>query len=378
MVKRDYYEILSVDRNATDAELKKAYRKMARKYHPDVNPGDETSEAKFKEVSEAYQVLCDQEKRSIYDRYGHEGLSGGGMGGGMGFDDFGMGGFSDIFDVFFGGGGGRSRQRGPSRGADLRYDLEITMRDAAFGADVEIEIPTMVDCAACNGSGSQSGAPPVHCPYCRGTGEIRQTRRTMFGQMVNVHPCPRCNGAGVMVDDPCPRCNGAGRVRGRKKVKVAVPAGVDTGQKLRLMGEGEPGDPGAPPGDLYVVIILKEHEIFKRDGQDVFCEIPISFTTAALGGDIEVPTLYGKEKIRIPAGTQTSQIFRLREKGFPHIRGKHKGDQHVVVKVVTPAKLNSKQKKLLREFALESGDSVTNPHKNIFEKVKDLLAQAIE
>jgi len=372
MEKRDYYEILGVERNATKDEIRKAYRKLARKVHPDVNPGDADAELKFKEVSEAYQVLSDDQKRSMYDRFGHDGLSGGA---GMGFEDFGFGDIGDIFDAFFGGGArrGRSRPRGPARGADLRYDLEISLHEAAFGVARDITIPVLMKCGDCDGTGSQSGSISTACQRCHGTGEIRQARQTLLGQVMSVQPCPACGGRGQVVIDPCNRCNGTGRSRGEKTVRVSVPAGVDTGQKLRLSGEGEAGELGGPPGDLYVVIHVMEHEFFKRDGQDLFCEIPVSFTQAALGDEIQVPTIHGYEKMKIPAGTQTGSVFRLREKGIPHLRGRHRGDQHVVVKVVTPSKLSSKQKKLLRQFAEESGENTSRPLKGFLDKIRDIL-----
>ena len=370
MAKRDFYEVMGVPRTATQEELKKAYRQLARKLHPDVNPGDARAEERFKEVSEAYQALSDEQKRAVYDRYGHEGLSGRGTGG----DGFGFGGFTDIFDMFFGGGGrGGGRPHGPARGSDLRYEIEISFRDAAFGKDAEIEIPSLTNCEKCKGTGSASGASPARCSRCGGTGEFRQSRQTLFGQMVNVQTCPSCRGTGTEIQDPCHSCRGTGRTRIAKKLRVSIPAGVDSGQRLRLTGEGEPGERGGPRGDLYVEIYIREHEFFKRDGQDVFCEIPISFTQAALGDDIDVPTLYGNHAIKIPPGTQTGSAFRLRGMGFPHLRGMHKGDQHVVMKVVTPDKLSAKQKKILTEFAEESGDEISRPQKKILKKLKEMF-----
>lgn len=372
MVKRDYYEMLGVPRNASKDDLKRAYRQLARQLHPDLNPGDRECEEKFKQISEAYQALCDDQKRAMYDRYGHEGLSGVGAGS----DGFGFGGFSDIFDIFFGGaGGGRAQQRrrGPARGADLRYDLKIGFHDAAFGKDAEFEIPTIADCGKCGGSGSRTGAPPTICLRCAGTGEIRQSSQRFFVQMVNVTTCPDCRGAGAKTADPCPACNGAGKVREKKKIRVSIPAGVETGQKLRMVGEGEPGELGGARGDLYVVIFVREHEFFRRDGQDVYCELPISFTQAALGDEIDAPTLYGEEKLKIPPGTQTGTVFRLRERGFPHLRGKHRGDQHVLIRVEIPTKLNPKQRKLLIDFAETSGQEINRPHIKILKKVREML-----
>ena len=371
--KRDYYKVLGVDRNADADTLKKAYRRMARKLHPDVNPGDPEAESRFKELGEAYQVLNDPNKRAVYDQYGHAGLEGGGGFGGGGFDDFG---FGDIFDAFFGGGGrgrGRAQYRGPQRGADLRYDLEISFHDAAFGTDKDLRLPTLVDCEHCSGSGSRSGSPRVNCPSCGGTGQQRMQRQTLFGTVINTQTCTECQGTGKTVQDPCRHCGGTGRTQAEKTVRITIPPGVDNGSKLRLMGEGELGEPGATPGDLYVFIHVREHEFFKRDGQDVFCEIPISFVQAALGDTIQVPTLYGYEDLKIPSGTQSGAIFRLREMGFPHLRGRHKGDQHIMVKVQVPHKLNGKQKKALEEFAQVMGHDVKQPQLGFFKKIKDLF-----
>jgi molecular chaperone DnaJ len=369
MAKRDYYEILGVPRNVTPDEMKKAYRQLARKLHPDVNPGDAGTGEKFKEVSEAYQVLSDDQKRAVYDRYGHEGLSGRGSA-----DDFGFGGFGDIFDMFFGGmRAGGARGHGPARGADLRFDIEISFYDAAFGKDAEIEIPSLINCEKCKGSGSRTGATPVKCSRCNGAGEIRHAKQTIFGQMINVQTCTSCRGAGMEIPDPCPECRGTGRARGSRKLRISVPPGVETGQRLRLSSEGEPGERGGPRGDLFIEIHVMEHEFFKRDGQDVFCEVPVSFTQAALGDDIEVPTLYGKQTIKIPAGTQTGTVFRLRGMGFPHLRGTHKGDQHVVAKVMVPEKLTAIQRKLLKEFAEEGGEDFSRPQKKIFRKLKEIF-----
>ena len=372
MEKQDYYELLEVPKTASTDEIKKSYRRLARKLHPDLNPGDAAAEERFKQISEAYQVLSDDNKRRQYDTFGHSGMNGAGGG----FEDFGFSGFGDIFDMFFGGGGGARggrRQPRPSRGADVRYDIEISFRDAAFGKDAEIEIPTIVDCEKCSGTGSASGSHPVTCSTCGGSGQVRQVSNTIFGQMQSVVTCPACRGAGRQVPDPCRACSGSGRVRAMKKVKISIPAGVDSGQKLRLVGEGEPGELGGPRGDLYVVVFVAEHEFFKRNGQDIFCEVPISFTQAALGDEIEVPTLRGPEKIDIPAGTQSGMVFRLREKGFPNLRGKSRGDQHVMVKVVVPKKLNSKQKKLLSEFAEAGGEELRRPQTGPLKKIIEMF-----
>lgn len=373
MTKRDYYEILGVDRGADGETLKKAYRRMARQSHPDVNPGDAEAESRFKEINEAYQVLTDDKKRAAYDRYGHDGLQGG-----AGPGDYGMGGFGDIFDIFFGGGGGRQggRQTGPRRGADTRYDLEITYEQAAAGAEVEIEIPSSEDCGACKGTGSASASTPAKCARCNGAGELRQTRQTLFGTMVNSQTCPSCGGAGRTITDPCRECRGRGKKPISKTLRVGIPAGVDTGQRLRVTAEGGEGDPGAPRGDLYVFIILRDHEFFKRDGQDVFCEVPVSMIQATLGDEIKVPTLYGEyEKIKIHPGTQPGTIFRVRERGFPHLRGRHKGDQHVLVKVQVPNKLDSKQRKAFEEFGRLMGEEVSRPQDGFFGKMKSMFKQ---
>lgn len=370
--KQDYYETLGVPRNATADDMKKAYRRLARQYHPDVNPDNPSAEAMFKEVSEAYQVLTDDEKRAAYDRYGHEGLSGAGMGG----MDFGGFGFGDIFDMFFGEGTrgrGRTAARGPRRGSDLRYDKSITIFDAAFGTEEEITIPDLADCPTCKGTGSRSGAPPVNCPACKGAGEIRNVRRTAFGQFVNVSPCIQCAGSGRSISDPCQECRGSGRVRGERKVAVKVPPGVSTGTRLRLSGEGEAGERGSARGDLYIFITVREHEFFKREGEHVFCEIPVSFVQLALGDDVEAPTLWGTEKLTIPAGTQSGMQFRLRGKGMPVLRGGHRGDQIVQLKVQVPKKLTSKQKQILKDFAVESGEDVHRPQKNFFNRFRDIF-----
>lgn len=379
MARRDFYEVLGVKHDASADDIRKAYRSLARKLHPDVN-ADEGAEAQFKDVSEAYQILSDPEKRRVYDAYGFEGLAGAGA---NGFGDFGFGGFGDLFDMFFGGGGGggrrTSRRQGPARGSDLRYDMEISFFDAVFGTEVEIEIPAIVDCEKCDGSGSATKASPVTCDRCGGTGEVRHAQRTPFGQLVNVVTCPHCHGAGRVAQDPCRECRGVGKVRSARKVEVKVPGGVDTGQRLRLMGEGEPGDIGGQRGDLYVFINVAEHEFFKRDGQNIHCEIPISFVQAALGADVLVPTLDNHEKktsfekLKIPAGTQTGATFRLREKGVPSLRGGRRGDQYVTVRVLVPKDMSSKQKKILEEFAQEAGEEVRAPQKSFFGRIKDMM-----
>lgn len=355
MSKRDYYEVLGVDRNATETEIKKAYRKLARQYHPDVNPDNKEAEAKFKEISEAYEVLSDPEKRSRYDRFGHAGTEAGGFGGGFGGFGGGpgpdFGGFGDIFDMFFGGGFGAARpQRGPRKGADLQLGISISFEEAAFGVEKEVKIGRLESCPICRGTGAEPGTQPRTCPTCGGRGQVAESQSTPFGHFQTVRTCPRCQGEGKIIETPCKECRGSGTVRKNRTIKVTIPAGVDTGSRLRLSGEGEGGIRGGPPGDLFVQITVKPHKIFRRDGYDVTCEIPISFAQAALGAELEVPTLEGKTILRIPEGTQTGSSFRLKGKGIPSLRGFGRGDQHVVVKIVTPTRLTERQKELLREF----------------------------
>ncbi|NLJ56968.1 MAG: molecular chaperone DnaJ [Firmicutes bacterium] len=368
-VKRDYYEVLGVEKDASPEELKKAYRKLARQYHPDVNPGPD-SEAKFKEVKDAYDVLSDPQKRSNYDRFGHEGGSFQGFGGFGGFSS----GFEDIFDSFFGGGfssGGR-QSSAPRRGADLRYDLEITLEEAIRGKTTSLRIPRAEKCSACGGTGARKGTTPVTCIVCGGTGQQQVVRNTAFGRFVSVKTCERCQGEGKIIKEPCPKCRGEGRVMRERKIEIKIPPGVDTGSRLRVYGEGETGTKGAPPGDLYVIIHVRPHKVFKRQDHDLICEIPLSFVQVALGGEIEVPTLEGKAKLRIPEGTQPGAVFRLKGKGVPSVRGFGRGDQLVQINVEVPRKLNARQKKILQEFARVSNLEVPEQgDKSFFERVKD-------
>ncbi len=362
MSKADYYETLGVSRDASGDEMKKAYRKQAVKYHPDKNPGDATAEAKFKEVSEAYDVLKDEDKRAAYDRYGHDAFQQGGMGraggGGGGFHDpfdmfreaFSGGGGGGIFEEFFGGGGGRSG--GAQRGSDLRYDLEITLEEAAEGTEKEIRYKRAVSCSACSGSGAEPGSGKTTCQTCGGAGQVSSNRGFISFRQV----CPNCSGSGQQIDKPCSDCRGEGRVIDSSQVKVRIPAGVHTGSKLRSAGKGEAGQSGGPSGDLYIVIHVKEHELFERQDDDLFCELPIKFTLAALGGAADVPTLFGKGNLKIPAGTQSGTTFRLRGQGMPRLRGGGQGDLLVRVHVEVPTKLNNEQKKLLEDYAEASGD----------------------
>ncbi|NPV52786.1 MAG: molecular chaperone DnaJ [Firmicutes bacterium] len=375
MAKRDYYEVLGVDRDASQDEIKKAYRKLARQYHPDANPNNSSAEEKFKEINEAYEVLGDPEKRARYDQFGHAGTEGGF--GGFGQGDFGgFGGFEpfgNIFDMFFGSdfAGARAQRRGPERGADLRYDLEITLEDAAFGLEREVQVTRMDTCRECGGTGAAPGTHPITCPVCNGRGQVGETRATPFGRFTSLHTCQRCGGEGKIIEKPCPACNGKGRVRGRHTIAVKIPPGVDTGTRLRVAGEGDGGLKGGAPGDLYVYITVLPHDIFERAGNDIVCEVPVEFWQAALGDEIEVPTLDGKAKLKIPEGAQTGTVFRLKNKGIPSVRGFGRGDQHVRIKVVTPTKLNEKERELLRQFAKLHGKSATEESKGFFKKMRD-------
>ena len=372
MAKRDYYEILGINRDASEAELKKAYRRLAMKYHPDRNPDDENAEEKFKEATEAYEVLADGEKRQVYDQYGHAGVEANGMGG-MGAG-FGASSFSDIFsdvfgDIFGGGGGGRSSVQ---RGSDLRYTLELTLEQAVRGDTLEIRVPVVVECDDCNGSGAKKGTSPTTCTDCGGHGQVRVSQGFFSLQQT----CPRCRGTGQIIRDPCLSCGGAGRVERRKTLSVKVPAGVDTGDRIRLAGEGEAGYGGGPPGDLYVQIGVREHEIFTRDGPNLYCEVPISFIDAALGGDLEVPTLTGRVKLKVPPETQTGRLFRLRGQGVKPVRGGQTGDLMCRVVLETPVKLSASQKELLeklRDSLTEGGEKHAPKRSSWFEGVKSFF-----
>ncbi|MDV3237230.1 MAG: molecular chaperone DnaJ [Gammaproteobacteria bacterium] len=364
MAKRDYYEVLGVEKNASEAELKKAFRRMAQKYHPDRNPDDKTAEEKFKEAKEAYDVLTDARKRAAYDQFGHAGVDPSMGGGGPGGAGFGAGGasFADIFgDVFgdiFGGGRGGGGQR-VYRGADLRYNLDLSLEDAVAGTTVKIRVPTLVQCTTCGGSGARPGSKPETCTTCGGHGQVRMQQGFFSVQQT----CPRCHGTGSMINDPCGSCHGHGRVRENKTLSVKVPAGVDTGDRIRLAGEGEAGENGGPPGDLYVQVRVKDHPIFKRDDNNLYCDVPISIVTAALGGELEVPTLDGKVLLKIPAESQTGKLFRLRGKGVKPVRGGPIGDLLCRIVVETPVNLSARQKELLQEFqkTMEQGGSTHNP-----------------
>jgi molecular chaperone DnaJ len=373
--KRDYYEILEVSRTATDQEIKSSYRKLALKYHPDRNQGDKKAEEKFKEAAEAYAILSDADKRARYDRFGHAGVGGGAQG----FDPSQFTGFEDIFgglgDIF--GFGGGSRRSGPQRGADLRYDLEIKFEQAAKGVETNIQIPRHETCESCKGNGAAPGTTPTQCPQCRGTGQLRYQQ----GFFTVARTCGQCRGAGKVIAKPCPTCRGEGTVEQTRKLTVKIPAGIATGQRLRLAGEGEAGTLGGPAGDLYVVIFVREHEFFQRDGNNLHCTVPLPFTTIALGAEIKVPGIDGDETVKIPESTQTGTTFRLRGKGMPDVSGRGRGDLLVTVQATTPKKLSKEQKKLLEQLAATLPDTKVKPSvrddedddRGIFGKVKDIF-----
>ncbi|MFZ5352897.1 MAG: molecular chaperone DnaJ [Bacillota bacterium] len=378
--KRDYYEVLGISKGASEDDIKKAFRKLAKQYHPDVNPGNKEAEAKFKEVNEAYEVLSDKDKKAKYDQFGHAGVDpngfggAGGFGGFGGFDGGGFGDLGDIFNMFFDGTGfgGSSRKRsGPAKGADLKYELEIDFKEAAFGIKKEIHITRNETCEQCKGSGAKPGTSVETCKKCGGTGEVKFTQNTMFGRVVNVRACDECHGEGKIVKTPCPTCVGRGTTRKNRKITIDIPAGVDTGSVMPLRGEGEPGQKGGPKGDLYIYIRVKPHKLFKRDGTDIFCEVPITFVQAALGADIKIPTLEEAETFNIPEGTQTGTTFKLKGKGIPSLRSSVRGDLYFTVKVEVPKKLSEKQREILRSFAEESGEHAGEHGKTFFDKVKD-------
>jgi molecular chaperone DnaJ len=372
--KRDYYEVLEVSRTATDQDLKSAYRKLALKYHPDRNQGDKKAEESFKEAAEAYGVLSDSDKRSRYDRFGHAGVGNGAQG----FDPSQFTGFEDLFgglgDIF--GFGGGSRRAGPQRGADLRYDLEIKFEQAAKGLETHIQIPRNETCETCHGNGAAPGTTPTSCPQCRGTGQLRYQQ----GFFTVARTCGQCRGAGKVISRPCPTCRGNGAVEKTRKLTVKIPAGIATGQRLRLSGEGEAGALGGPPGDLYVVIFVRDHEFFRRDGNDLHCTVPLPFTTLALGGEVSVPGVEGEHTVKVPESTQTGSTFRLRGKGLPDVSGRGHGDLLVTVQAMTPKKLTREQKKLLEQLAATLPEHKVKPSaredeedKGIFDKVKDIF-----
>ena len=375
--KRDYYDVLGVQKGATDAEIKKAYRRLAKENHPDLHPGDKEAESRFKEINEAYEVLSDSDKRSRYDQFGFAGVDpnyaagGGGFGGGFdgGFD---FGDLGDIFGSFFGGGfggGGRART-GPQRGESLRMGLTITFEEAAFGCEKEVTLDRVEQCETCHGSGAAAGTSPETCPNCHGSGQVQQRRQTPMGVFATTTTCPRCGGKGKIISNPCKDCGGTGQVRRRKTVKVSIPAGIDNGQTISLRGQGNAGRNGGPSGDLLLVISVLPHQLFRRDGEDVYCDAPITFTQAVLGGEMEIPTIDGKVKYTIPEGTQTGTTFRLRGKGIPNVNGRGRGDQFVTVHIETPRNLNREQKEALRKFSETLKENNYEERKSFFKKFK--------
>jgi len=366
--KRDYYQVLGINRNASQDDIKKAYRKLAFQYHPDHNRND-GAEEKFKEVNEAYEVLSNSEKRAAYDRFGHAGSYGFS---GRGFEGFDFGGFGDIFDAFFGGATGTARRSGSQRGADLSYGLTINFEEAVFGCEKEIEIVRAQRCSVCHGTRSAPDSEPQRCPTCDGSGEIRRSQRGIFGQFINVMTCSNCRGEGMIITNPCPQCNGKGNERVTHKISVKVPAGVSDGMQIRLTGEGDAGKRGGRPGDLYIGVSVKKHKFFFRDADNIIYNLPINFAEAALGCEVDVPTLDGDHILKIPAGVQSGKVFRIKERGVPHLNKQGRGDQLVCLHVVTPQSLNAKQKKLFQEL-LKNLDKATLPHedRSIFDKIKD-------
>jgi molecular chaperone DnaJ len=371
VAKRDYYEVLGVERTASEQDLKTSYRKLAHKFHPDKNPGDKAAEESFKEVAEAYEVLSNPEKRAQFDRFGHVSdrmPAGDPFQGGANINDI----FGDIFGDMFGGGGRGGRRGGRSarrRGADLRYNLDLTFEEAAFGTEAKIRIPRHKKCEGCQGSGAKKGTGPRPCATCGGHGEVRFTQ----GFFSVARTCPACGGQGAIISDPCPDCRGTGKTEYEAALKVRIPAGVDAGVRLKMDGEGDPGDQGGPAGDLYIVINVKEHPLFAREDADVICEMPVSFTQAALGAKIEVPTLDGKVELTIPAGTQPGRVFRLRGKGIPHLNGSGRGDQHVRLAVEVPRHLNKKQRDLLEQLAASMGEAQHPKAHSFFDKVREMF-----
>jgi molecular chaperone DnaJ len=374
--KRDYYEVLGVSRSATEDEIKKAFRRLAKQYHPDANK-EQGAEARFIEINEAYEVLSDAQKRSAYDRFGHAGVNNGA--GAAGFaGDFGFSSINDLFETFFAGASTSQRRTGTQRGADLRYDLTITFEEAVFGCQKDIELPRWENCSTCHGSGAAPGTSTARCSACQGTGEIRRVQQSIFGQFVNVTMCERCRGEGRVITTPCEKCRGQGRVRNNRRVKVNIPAGVDDGINVRVTGEGEVSSRGGTPGNLYVILTVKPHPFFKRNGNDIIYELPISFTQAALGAEVEVPTVDNKNTtLKIPPGTQSGRSFRLKNMGVPVVHSSARGDQHVTVKVVTPTNLSADEKRLFEELErLEKERNEQNDKnifRNLFEKTKDVF-----
>ena len=374
MEKRDYYEVLGVDKTASDDEIKKAYRTLAKKYHPDLNGGDKECEVKFKEVNEAYETLSDPQKRARYDQFGHEDPRAG-AGGGYGDFTGGFSGFDDIFSSFFGGGfGGAQRARGPERGNDLRYNLTITFEEAAFGCEKEITVNRDEKCEECDGTGARKGTQPTQCPTCHGTGQVQSFINTPIGRVSNVRVCDACHGQGTIINDPCPKCSGRGTVRRTRKITVKIPAGIDNGMQIPLRRQGEPGLRGGENGDLYIFVSVRPHKLFTRENYDLYCDVTVSFTQAALGGEIDVPTLGGMIKHNLAEGTQPGTVVRLRGQGIQNLRGAGKGDLYIKINVEIPRKLNDKQKELLRQFDETLTGKEYEGRKSFFERVKEAFS----
>ena len=374
--KRDYYEVLGVSKGASEDEIKKAYKKMARKYHPDLNPGDKSAEEKFKEVNEAYEVLSDADKRARYDQYGHAGVDpnfgaggfGGGFDGGFDFSDLG-----DIFGSFFGGGfggGRRTNPNAPQRGESIRMAVTISFEEAAFGCEKEVTVERYEACDTCHGSGCAPGTSPEVCPDCHGTGTVQVRRQTPMGVFATSSPCPKCGGKGRIIHQPCKDCRGSGMMRKKKTIQASIPAGIDNGQTISIRGQGNAGRNGGPAGDLLITITVRPHELFRREGTSVLCEAPITFTQAVLGAELEIPTIDGKVKYTLPEGTQSGTTFRLKGKGIPSINGRGRGDQYVTVYIETPKNLNREQKEALKKFAETMGESEGEESKKFFKKFK--------
>ena len=377
--KRDYYEVLGVSRGASEDEIKKAYRKLAKQYHPDLNPGNAEAERKFKEVNEAYEVLSDTNKKARYDQFGFAGVdpnygAGAGGGGGFGgFTDFDFGDLGDIFGSFFGGGfggGARSSRNGPQRGESIRVGVTVSFEEAAFGCEKEVTVDRVDQCPTCKGSGCESGTTPEVCSQCGGTGTVQQRRQTPMGVFATTTTCPKCGGRGKIIHNPCKDCGGTGQQRKRRTIQVNIPAGIDNGQTISLRGQGSAGKNGGPAGDLLITVTVRPHQLFRREGNDVLCEAPITFTQAVLGGEMEIPTIDGKVKYDIPEGTQTGTTFRLRGKGIPNLNGRGRGDQYVTVYIETPRNLNREQKEALKKFSQSLGEHNYEQRKNFFSKFK--------
>ena len=374
-MKRDYYEVLGVDKSADDATIKAAYRKLAKKNHTDVNPGDKDAEERFKEINEAYQVLSNPQKRAEYDQYGHDGPQASGFGGG-GYGDFsgGFGGFEDLFSTFFGGGAAGARSNGPVPGDDLRYDLTISFEEAALGCEKEINLVRDEECPNCHGSGAAPGSKVETCSTCNGSGQERVVSNTPFGRMQNIRTCSRCHGSGRIITEPCPKCKGRGKVRVSKRRTIKVPAGIADGQVLTIRGQGGLGERGGQPGDLLIVVSVKPHKLFKRRDDNLYIDVPLTFTQAALGAEVDVPTLGKPVKYKFPEGTQPGRVFVIRGEGVPHLRGGGKGDLYVTAVVEIPTKLTEKQKSLLREFDESASGNQYEKKKNFFERVRDMFS----